>query len=203
MKSFATLFRIGIFRPSLVRLLTGDGRVRIPSLPPIPFPGPGHVETVEQKTRQPTTQRKKKKANSPVVQVVQLESPLERLSDCRTVPYLRFFLVRNEEVVGSNPISSTTLKCLCRHSHFSRLPDSRARRHLRRIWQKSGQANLGAIGRSEALRTPLREFQQISVLFDGRSIVEAYTKLRLLHDLEIRHPHALRPYPRPQSKKCK
>ena len=44
---------------------------------------------------------------SPVVQVVQLESPLERLSDCRTVPYLRFFLVRNEEVVGSNPISST------------------------------------------------------------------------------------------------
>jgi hypothetical protein len=49
----------------------------------------------------------KKKANSPVVQVVQLESPLERLSDCRTVPYLRFFLVRNEEAVGSNPISST------------------------------------------------------------------------------------------------
>jgi hypothetical protein len=55
----------------------------------------------------------KKKANSPVVQVVQLESPLERLSDCRTVPYLRFFPVRNEEVVGSNPISSTkSQKCL-------------------------------------------------------------------------------------------
>src|ERR1700676_1658519 len=44
---------------------------------------------------------------SPVVQVVQLESPLERLSDCRTVPYLRFFLVRNEEAGGSNPLSST------------------------------------------------------------------------------------------------
>jgi len=43
----------------------------------------------------------------PVVQVVQLESPLERLSDCRTVPYLRFFLVRNEEAGGSNPLSST------------------------------------------------------------------------------------------------
>ena len=49
----------------------------------------------------------KKKANSAVVQVVQLESPLERLSDCRTVPYLRFFLVRNEEAGGSNPLSST------------------------------------------------------------------------------------------------
>src|SRR5580693_9791862 len=48
---------------------------------------------------------------SPVVQVVQLESPLERLSDCRTVPYLRFFLVRNEEAGGSNPLSST--KSLC------------------------------------------------------------------------------------------
>jgi hypothetical protein len=45
----------------------------------------------------------------PVVQVVQLESPLERLSDCRTVPYLRFFLVRNEEAGGSNPLSSTTI----------------------------------------------------------------------------------------------
>jgi hypothetical protein len=51
----------------------------------------------------------KKKANSPVVQVVQLESPLERLSDCRTVPYLKFFLVRNEEAEGSNPFSSTKL----------------------------------------------------------------------------------------------
>jgi hypothetical protein len=49
----------------------------------------------------------KKKANSPVVQVVQLESPLERLSDCRTVPYLRFFLVRNEQAGGSSPHSST------------------------------------------------------------------------------------------------
>ena len=34
------------------------------------------------------TKRQREKANSPVVQVVQLESPLERLSDCRTVPYL-------------------------------------------------------------------------------------------------------------------
>jgi hypothetical protein len=47
------------------------------------------------------TKRQREKA------VVQLESPLERLSDCRTVPYLGFFLVRNEEVVGSNPLSST------------------------------------------------------------------------------------------------
>src|SRR5271169_2521894 len=53
------------------------------------------------------TKRQREKAYSPVVQVVQLESPLERLSDCSTVPYLRFFLVRNEEVVGSNPLSST------------------------------------------------------------------------------------------------
>jgi hypothetical protein len=49
------------------------------------------------------TKRQREKANSPVVQVVQLESPLERLSDCRTVPYLRFFLVRNEEAEASNP----------------------------------------------------------------------------------------------------
>jgi hypothetical protein len=49
--------------------------------------------------------RQREKANSLVVQVVQLESLLERLRDCRTVPYLRFFLVRNEEVVGSNPIN--------------------------------------------------------------------------------------------------
>src|SRR5271167_2967976 len=53
------------------------------------------------------TKRQREKANSPVVQVVQLESPLERVSDCRTVPYLRFFLVRNEEAGGSNPLSST------------------------------------------------------------------------------------------------
>jgi len=53
------------------------------------------------------TKRQREKANSPVVQVVQLESPLERLSDCRTVPYLRFFLVRTEEAGGSNPLSST------------------------------------------------------------------------------------------------
>jgi hypothetical protein len=53
------------------------------------------------------TKRQREKANSSVVRVVQLESPLERLSDCRTVPYLRFFLVRNEEVAGSIPVSST------------------------------------------------------------------------------------------------
>src|SRR5690242_12935552 len=53
--------------------------------------------------------RQREKANSPVVRVVQLESPLERLSDCRTVPYLRFFLVRNEEAGGSNPLSSTKI----------------------------------------------------------------------------------------------
>jgi len=55
------------------------------------------------------TKRQREKANSLVVQVVQLESPLERLSDCRTVPYLRFFLVRNEEAGGSNPLSSTII----------------------------------------------------------------------------------------------
>src|SRR5690349_6078577 len=53
--------------------------------------------------------RQRGKANSPVVRVVQLESHLERLSDCRTVPYLRFFLVRNEEAGGSNPLSSTRI----------------------------------------------------------------------------------------------
>ena len=50
------------------------------------------------------------KSKEPVVQVVQLESLPERLTDCRTVPYLRFFRVRNEEVVGSNPISSTKIQ---------------------------------------------------------------------------------------------
>jgi hypothetical protein len=53
------------------------------------------------------TKRQREKANSPVVQVVQLESLLERLSDCRTVPSLRFSLIRNEEAGGSNPLSST------------------------------------------------------------------------------------------------
>ena len=33
--------------------------------------------------------------------------------------------------------------------------------------------------------------EQISVVIDGRSIVEAYTKRRLLHDLVIRHPQVL------------
>jgi hypothetical protein len=60
------------------------------------------------------TKRQREKLNSPVVQVVQLESPLERLSDCRTVPYLRFFLVRNEEVAGSIPVSSTKLLCFAK-----------------------------------------------------------------------------------------
>src|SRR5271167_1295520 len=31
----------------------------------------------------------------------------ENLSDCGAAPYLRFFLVRNEEAGGSNPLSST------------------------------------------------------------------------------------------------
>jgi len=55
----------------------------------------------------PTEKSQREKANNPVVQVVQLKGPLERLSDCRTVPYRRFFLVRNEEAGGSNPLSST------------------------------------------------------------------------------------------------
>jgi len=46
-------------------------------------------------------------ANSPVVQIVQLEGLLERLSDCRTVPYLGFSLLRNEDAEGSNRFSST------------------------------------------------------------------------------------------------
>jgi hypothetical protein len=45
----------------------------------------------------------------PVVRVVQFRAPLKNLSDCDAAPYLRFFLVRNEEVVGSNPISSTKM----------------------------------------------------------------------------------------------
>jgi hypothetical protein len=36
--------------------------------------------------------------------------PLKQLSDCGALPSLIFPTVRNEEVVGSNPISST--KCL-------------------------------------------------------------------------------------------
>jgi hypothetical protein len=58
---------------------------------------PGHIAET----------KKTNTSNTPVVQVVQLESLPERLSDCRTVPYLRFFLVRNEEAEGSNPFSST------------------------------------------------------------------------------------------------
>jgi hypothetical protein len=52
----------------------------------------------------------KKKANSPVVQVVQLESPLERLSDCRTVPYPDFssFATRKPGVrIPSRPPKSS------------------------------------------------------------------------------------------------
>jgi hypothetical protein len=48
----------------------------------------------------------------PVVRVVQFRAPLKNLSDCDAAPYLRFFLVRNEEVVGSNPISSTKIRPL-------------------------------------------------------------------------------------------
>jgi hypothetical protein len=43
----------------------------------------------------------------PVVRVVQFRAPLKNLSDCDAAPYLRFFLVRNEEVGGSNPLPST------------------------------------------------------------------------------------------------
>jgi hypothetical protein len=67
------------------------------------------------------TKRQREKANSPVVHVVQLESPLERLSDCRTVPYLRFFLVRNEEVAGSIPVSSTKVLCFPKAGRSIRL----------------------------------------------------------------------------------
>src|SRR6516162_853932 len=37
----------------------------------------------------------------------QLRRFLKGLSDCDTAPGLRFFLVRNEEVGGSSPLSST------------------------------------------------------------------------------------------------
>jgi hypothetical protein len=47
----------------------------------------------------------------PVVRVVQFRAPLKNLSDCDAAPYLRFFLVRNEEVAGSIPVSSTKLLC--------------------------------------------------------------------------------------------
>ena len=36
-----------------------------------------------------------------------IQKPSENLSDCSTAPYHRFFLVRNEEAGGSNPLSST------------------------------------------------------------------------------------------------
>jgi len=36
-----------------------------------------------------------------------IQKPSENLSDCGTAPYHRFFLVRNEEAGGSNPLSST------------------------------------------------------------------------------------------------
>ena len=111
-KSFATLFRIGIFRPSLVRLSTGDGRVRNSVAPAksLPWSWAGRNGRAKNSATH-NAEEMKKKANSPVVQVVQLESPLERLSDCRTLPYLRFFLVRNEEVAGSIPVSSTKVLC--------------------------------------------------------------------------------------------
>jgi hypothetical protein len=58
-------------------------------------------------TRSNCLEKANDNSKEPVVHVVQLEGPLERLSDCRTVPYLRIFLVRNEEAGGSNPLSST------------------------------------------------------------------------------------------------
>jgi hypothetical protein len=44
---------------------------------------------------------------NPVVRVVQFGGAFENLSDCDAAPYLRFFLVRNEEAGGWNPLSST------------------------------------------------------------------------------------------------
>ena len=71
----------------------------------------GDLKTLVRKV---TLIKTKKKANSTVVQaqVVQLEGLLERLSDCRIVPYLRFFLVRNEEAEGSNPFPSTRFQTI-------------------------------------------------------------------------------------------
>ena len=46
---------------------------------------------------------------NPVVRVVQFRA-LNNLSDCDAAPYLRFFLVRNEEAEGSNPFSSSKIE---------------------------------------------------------------------------------------------
>ena len=105
---------LGIFRPRLVRLLTGDGRVRNSVAPANSLPWSWARNDRAKNSASHNAEKMKKKANSPVVQVVQLESPLERVSDCRTVPYLRFFLVRNEEVAGSIPVSSTKLPCFAK-----------------------------------------------------------------------------------------
>src|SRR5215472_5068488 len=44
-----------------------------------------------------------------VLQVLQLRAPSSDVSGCNTMSYEFISLVRNEEVVGSNPISSTRL----------------------------------------------------------------------------------------------
>ncbi len=53
-----------------------------------------------------------------------IQDPLKNLSDCDAKPYVRFFLVRNEEAGGSNPLSSTrTFPLICRTSAFLRFPN--------------------------------------------------------------------------------
>jgi hypothetical protein len=76
--------------------------------PPIPFPGPGHVETESKELGNPHLREDEgRRQVNPVVRVVQFRGGSENLSDCGAAPYLRFFLVRNEEAGGSNPLSST------------------------------------------------------------------------------------------------
>ena len=50
----------------------------------------------------------------------------KNLSDCGAAPYLRFFLVRNEEVAGSIPVSSTKLLCFAKAGCCIRLSATQA-----------------------------------------------------------------------------
>src|SRR5271167_4002952 len=65
----------------------------------------------------------------------------ENLSDCGAAPYLRFFLVRNEEAGGSNPLSSTRFQSTyiifenrvnCRCTDLSTLSDGLEAEFVRR-----------------------------------------------------------------------
>jgi hypothetical protein len=64
---------------------------------------------------------------NPVVRVVQFGGAFENLSDCGAAPYLRFFLVRNEEAGGSNPLSSTRFSSVGSGNSGASIPEILAR----------------------------------------------------------------------------